>query len=304
MTARIKKLIVEELLKICSDPEASILERNARDIFRDDFETLCVCKALVYFKRQKDIEVVDGDNDFTTEIIRRNGKNMYFSPSDGWVSVLEEDIALYKINFEWLIRQVMNALQISDRCKAKEILQDKIWILGQHWIENQKISIVITRNTIDPVVFDKLKHYLNNNHKREPVLVLALDRHLPEHFILPNRHVLVRIEETMVIEKPNFKINTRMLAGKMGGSVDQDGFGIGYRNLDSNGSKYSFSKKQAEAIEYMYNAGGPRHKDEILASIKSPQKSLYQVFRKNGKPHPAWGKVIKSDGSGNYWLEL
>ena len=230
---------------------------------------------------------------------------MYFSSSDGWVSVLEEDITLYKIKFEWLIRQVMKTLDISDSYQAKEILPDNIWILGQHWIEKQKVSIMITRNTIDPVVFDKLKHYLNNNHTlRDPVLVLALDRHLPAYLSLPSQHVLVRIEEAMVIENSDFKINTRMLAGKMGGSVNQEGFGSGYRTLFLNGNKYGFSKMQAEAIEFMHKARGPRHKDEILAEINSSQNKLIQVFKNKGKTHPAWGEVIKNDKKGNYWLEV
>ncbi|MEW8437677.1 MAG: hypothetical protein AB2689_05925 [Candidatus Thiodiazotropha taylori] len=305
MTASLRKPIVEELLKISSDPEASIQKRIARDIFRDEFDSLCGCGALVHFKNLMDISVVDDDSEFTVEIVRRDGKYMYFSPSDGWVGVLEEDIALYKINFGWLIRQVMNALEIPDRCEAKEILEDYIWVLGRHRIEKQNIPIAITRNTIDPVVFDALKDYLNNHHKsRDPALVLALDRHLPAHLSLPGQNVLVRFEEAMVIESPDFKINTRMLAGKMGGSVDQDGFGSGYRNLVWNGTKYDFTKKQAEAVEYMHNAGGPRHQDEILAEINSSQDKLLQVFRSRGKRHPAWGEVIKNDGKGNYWLEL
>lgn len=304
MTASLRKPIVEKLLKISSDPEASILKKFARDIFRDEFDGLCGCGALDHFNNLKDIEVVDGDSEFTAEIVRRDGKYMYFSPSDGWVGVLDDDITLYKINFGWLIRQVMNALDIPDRCEAKVILEDQIWVLGRHRIEKQNMPIVITRNIIDPGVFDALKDYLNNHHKsRDPALVLALDRHLPAHLSLPGQNVLVRFEEAMVIESLDFKVNTRMLAGKMGGSVDQNGFGPGFRNLTRNGTKYDFTKKQAEAVEYMYNAGGPRHQDEILAGINSSQDKLLRVFRSRGKGHPAWGEVIKNDRKGNYWLE-
>ena len=305
MTTDITKLIVEELLKISSDPEASILKRFARDIFRGEFDSLCGCDALVHIKNLTDIAITDGDFEFTAEIVRRDGKYMYFSPSDGWIGVLEEDIALYKINFEWLIRQVMNALDIPNRCEAKEVLEDKIWVLGRHRIERQNIPIIITRNTIDSVVFESLKNYLNNHHKsRDPALVLAMDRHLPAHLSLPGQNVLVRFEEAMVIESPEFRINTRMLAGKMGGSVNQDGFGSGYRNLIWNGNRYRFTKKEAEAIEYMHNASGPRHQDEILAEINSSQKKLLQIFRSKGKTNPAWGEVIKGDRKGSYWLDL
>ncbi len=305
MIGSLRKSIVEELLKICSDREALILKRIARDIFGDDFDGLCDCGALTRSRVLKDIAVVDGDLEDTVEIVRRDGKNMYFSPADGWVGILEEDIALYKVNFGWLVRRVMNALDIPERCEAKVILEDQIWVLGRHRIEKQNTPIAITRNTIDPAVFDALKDFLVNHHKsRDPALVLALDRNLPAHLALPGQNVLVRLEEAMVIESPDLKINTRMLAGKMGGSVNQDGFGSGYRNLVCNGTSYDFTKKQAEAIEYMHNAGGRRHQDEILAEINSSQNKLLQVFRSRGKSHPAWGEIIKNDGKGNYWLEL
>lgn len=306
MTASLRKLIVEELLKISSDPEASILKRIARDIFRDEFDGLCGCGALVHFKNLMDIAVVDGDSEFTAEIVRRDGKYMYFSPSDGWVGVLEEDIALYKINFGWLIRQVMNALEIPDRYEAKEILEDKIWVLGRHRIEKQKIPIAITRNTIDPVVFDALKDYLNNHHKsRDPALVLVLDRHLPAHLSLPGQNVLVRFEEAMVIESPDLKINTPMLAGRMGGNTSRPGFSNGFRTLNSNGKTYTFSKLQSEALEYMDGQDKAVHQTEILSHTTSQEgNKLRALFKgKGGKMHEAWNEIVKGDRRGNYWLE-
>ncbi|MEW8012195.1 MAG: hypothetical protein AB2818_14240 [Candidatus Thiodiazotropha sp.] len=306
MTASLRKPIVEELLKICSDPEASILKRIARDIFRDEFDGLCGCGALVHVKNLLDIAFVEGDSEITAEIVRRDGKYMYFSPSDGWVGVLEEDIALYKINFGWLIRQVMNTLEIPDRCEAKVILEDQIWVLGRHRIEKQNMPIVITRNTIDPAVFDALKDYIDNYHKsRDPALVLALDRYLPAHLNLPGQSVLVRLEEVMVIESVDFKINTRMLAGKMGGSVSMPGFSNGFRTLNSNGKTYTFSKLQSEALEFMNGQDKAVHQTEILSHTASQEGNKLRVLfkGKGGKMHEAWNEIIKGDGRGNYWLE-
>ena len=306
MTASLRKPIVEKLLKISSDPEASILKRFARDIFRDEFDGLCGCGALDHFKNLKDIEVVDGDSEFTAEIVRRDGKYMYFSPSDGWVGVLDDDIALYKINFGWLIRQVMNALEIPDWCEVKEILEDKIWVLGRHRIERQIILIAITRNTVDPAVFDELKEYIDNYHRsRDPALVLALDRHLPAYLNLPGQSVLVRLEEVMVIESVDFKINTRMLAGKMGGSVTKPGFSNGFRTYNENGKTYKFSKLQSEALEFMDGQDKAVHQTEILSHTASLEGNKLRVLfkGKGGKMHEAWNEIIKGDGRGNYWLE-
>lgn len=305
MSGRIKKSIIEQLLIIGESSEASVKKKTAREIFGNDLQGVLDVNVLLHFKNLKDIEVVEGEHEFTTEIQRRDGEIMYFSPSDGWVAVLDEDVALYKINFDWLIRQIMNALDIADRHVPKEILDDQIWVLGQHWIERQIVPIVIARNISQSSVLDSLNHYLNKYHRaREPALVISLDRHIPDYLRLPGQNVLVRLEEAMVIEGDNFELNTRLLSEKMGGSLSQDGFSGGFRNLVVNGKKYIFTKKQAEAIEFMHGAGGPRHQDEILAEINSSQKKLLYIFRTKGKTNPAWGEVIKNDGKGNYWLDL
>jgi len=305
MSELAKKSIVEKLLSIGATSEASIKKKIARENFGDDFQSVLDAKVLEHFKDLKDIEVVDGEHEFTAEILWRDGRNMYFSSSDGWVPVKDEDIAIYKLNFNWFIRQIMKALDIEDRHEPKEILEDSIWGLGQHWIETQNVHIVIARNISQSVVLDSLNQYLNRNHKTgDPALVLSLDRRIPSYLNLPRQNVLVRLEEAMVIEGDKFKLNTRLLAGKMGGSVSQDGFSGGFRNLVVNGKKYQFTKKQAEAVELMHKAGNPRHQDEILAEIHSSQKKLLYVFRSKGINNPAWGEVIKNDRKGNHWLEL
>ena len=99
MSVRINKSIIEILIEIGASSEASIKKKIARQKFADDIQTVLDTNVLVHFKNLKDIEVIDGEHDFTAEIQRRDGKNMYFSPSDGWVAVMDEDIALYKIKF-------------------------------------------------------------------------------------------------------------------------------------------------------------------------------------------------------------
>ena len=231
MSVRINKSIIEILLDIGASSEASIKKKIARQKFADDFQNVLDTNVLVHFKNLKDIEIVDGEHDLSAEIQRRDGKNMYFSPSDGWVAVMDEDIALYKINFDWLLRQIMNALDIADRHDPKVILEDSIWVLGQHWVERQNVHIVIARNIRQNPVLDSLSQYLNKYHKaRDPALVLSLDRHIPDHLHLPGQNKLVRLEEAMVIEGDIFKLNTRLLAEKMGGSISKPGFSNGYRH--------------------------------------------------------------------------
>jgi len=306
MSARVKKSIIEKLLSIGVISEATIIKRIAKKKFGDDFQSAIDNNVLLHFKNLKDIEVVDGEHEYIAEIQRRDGKNMYFSSSDGWVAVMDEEIALYKINFKWLIRQIMNALDIADRHEPKVILDDNIWVLGQHRIERQNIQIIIARNIRQSSVLDSLYQYLNNYHKaREPALVLSLDQNIPDYLHLPEQNVLVRLEEAMLIEGDNFELNTRLLAGKMGGSISKPGFSNGYRTLNSNGKIYKFTKMQSEALEFMDNESKLMHQTEILSHTSSQEgNKLRALFKgKGGKVHEAWGEIIKNDGNGNYWLE-
>ena len=304
MSQRTKKSIFEKLLGIGENSDASVILKIAKEIFDDDLQKLLDDKVLIHFRNLKEIEVVDGDNGDIVEIQRRDGKNMYFSPADGWIAVMDEDIALYKINFDWLLRQVMNALDIADRHMPREILQGNVWALGQHRIEKQNINLIVVRNIKKNIVFDALISHLNNHHKaRNPSLVITLDQRLPDYLNLPNQNELLKIGEAIKWDKDYFELNTVLLSGKMGGATSTPGFSNSYRTLVSNGVSYKFTKKQAEALEYLDKGNKLFNQDEVLAEINSTQSKLLQVFRSKGKKHPAWGVIIKGDGNGNYWLD-
>ena len=301
-----KKSVVEQLFKIASVSDASIKRKIARKNFGDDYEFLLNESALIHFKNLKDIEVVDGDHSHIAEIERRDGKNMYFSSSDGWVAVLDEDIALYRINFEWLIRQIMRALDVADRHNPRVLLEDRIWLVGKHRIEKQSVHIIITRNIALSSVYEPLTQHLNEQHKgRDPALILTMDNHIPDHFTLSGQNMLVRLEEAMLIESEDFELNLPMLARTMGGSVAKPGFSNGFRTLYSNGKTYNFTKLQSEAMEFMDGQGKPVHQTEILAQTSSQEGDKLRVLfkGKGGKVHEAWDEIIKKDGRGNYWLE-
>ena len=306
MSARVKKSIIENLINIGTNSEASIKKNLAMELFGDDFQNALDSNLLVHFKNLMDIEVVDGEYEYIAEIQRRDEKNMYFSPADGWVHVLDEDIALYKVNFDWLIRQIMNALDIAERHEPRLILEDCIWVLGQHRIERQNVHIIIARNIRKNSVLDSLYQYLNNNHEaRNPALILSLDRYIPNQLHVPGQSEIVRLEEAMVVENDNFKLNTYLLAAKMGGSVSRHGFSNGYRTLNSNGKTYKFANLQSQALEFMDIENKAIHQTEILAQTTSLEgKRLRALFKtKGGKVHEAWGEIIKYDNNGNYWLE-
>lgn len=306
MSKTTKRYAIEKLLKVCETSEASIIEKYARNSFGDLFQQLTEDNALVNFKILKSVCVPDGDYEFVAEIERRDGKNGYFSPADGWVAVPDEDLTVYKLNFDWLLRTIMGALDIADRHNPKVILEEYIWALGQHRIETRNTHIIVARGLRSGTIFQDLKFYLDKHHQaKNPALVITLDPLIPEPLSLPNQNKLVKLADAIKWDKDKFEINTSLLAGSMRGNKNQEGFSSGFRSLSVHGEQYTFTPKQAEAIEYLYNAGGStRHQDEILADINSSQNKLLNLFRSKGKQHNAWGVIIKFDGRGNYWLEI
>ena len=120
--------------------------------------------------------------------------------------------------------------------------------------------------------------------------------------VIPAQNRFITLSDAINVNDEVFALNADLLAEKMGASVQQQGFSNGYRNAYINGQEYSFTKKQAEAIEVMDKAGKPMHQSEILAETSSTQERLIGVFRKDGKAHPAWNVVIVGDSSGNFHL--
>jgi hypothetical protein len=106
-----------------------------------------------------------------------------------------------------------------------------------------------------------------------------------------------------IVEQAEYlKIDMARTQSLLGGTATTDGFSNGYRTARFNGVEYKFTKTQAAIIEALHGAGKPLHKTEFM-SEHSKQDDPKNVFRKNGKYHPAWNVLIKFDNKGNYWLD-
>jgi hypothetical protein len=296
--------IFKKLLEITENSEASIVLSVARNIFGINLDLLLKLGVLKYLGNLSSIEVFDSGEQLRLDVQRRDGKNMYFSTADGWVAVADEDISLYQLNLGWVISTIMSALDIDSR-HIREIYPNYIWAFGEHRIEKQKINIIVVRNIKKDFVLDILSDYLGSHHPaKSPALVIALDLNVPKHLRLPGQNELIGISDAMRWDKVDFEMNIQLLAQKMGGTIGKHGFSDGYRTLMLNGETYRFSKKQADALQYMYERGSSAHQHEILAHIESSSKRLIEIFRSRGKAHSAWGVVIKGDRKGFFWLDI
>ncbi len=304
MTNLIKKSVFEKFLAISEMSDAVILEKYARKEFGDYFDNLVEDKALIYSRESEDIPVFDGDYEYTSEIIRRNGKNMYRSSSGALIEAEASEINLYQLNFDWLIRQILNAFCVRDNFNPRVLLEDNIWLCGQQWIEQKKKPIILVRNINNQLAFEKLTQHLKQHHGgSDPALVLALNKNVPLYFHISGYNVLLKIEDAMVIENQYFELNLRAISDRLGGGAMKDGFSPDFRSLRFDGIDYSFTTTESEAIKVMAKARRPLSQHAILEKMNSTRKRLRDIFKKGKDVNPAWGAVIKLDRKGMYWLD-
>jgi hypothetical protein len=286
--------------EFAATPSARITAKNLNGQYEAATVTaLITAKALVQAPHSQDIDVVINDEDRSYAVGPYNGGMAYFSPVSGWTPVENDDLRVYRIDFDWLLRGIAGALEIPANVQSQVIIECKAWFLGSARLNKRKTPVIFARLVTDRDVAKTLREYLQEHHASDPALVLTNTANVPSYFQLPGQNRLVAIADALDFESTTLAFKMPYLAGKMGSTVAGDGFSNGYRTLQSNGQTFSFSTKKASALEIMDKAGIPMHQHEIMAQPDSAQDRLIDLFRND----PAWKVIFKTDGKGNYWLD-
>ena len=290
--------------EFAATPSAKITAENLNGQYEaTTVKALIAAKALIKAPHSQDIDVVINDEDRSYVVESHNGGMAYFSPVSGWTPVENDDLLVYQIDFDWLLRGIASALEIPANMQPQAIIEGKAWYLGSAWLNKRKTPVIFARLITDQNVAEGLRDYLKDRHASDPALVITNTANIPSYFQLPGQSRLVPVAEALDFESEELAFKTSYLAGRMGGSVDQPGFSQGYRAAYIDGIHYTFTSLEAEILEIMDKANGPMHKTEIMSQTNSRQEDLKNVFRSKGKYHSAWNVIIKNDGRGNYWLE-
>jgi len=283
---------------------AKITAQNLKEHYSDSAaKKLISTKVLIPAQHNQDVNVTVDDEDRSYAVQRHNGGMAYFSPKAGWTAIKNDDLLVFQVSFDAMLRVVMDALEIPANAQPESIMNNKIWFLGSIWLNKRKTPVILGRRLADQEAAEALQNYLQDRHTSTPALVLAISSNLPVYLRLPSQNRLVLMDDAIEGQSQVLTLNTQYLAEKMGASVDQTGFSEGYRTAFINGVQYEFTKLQAEILEVLDKAGRPIHKTEIMAATSSMQEKLNSVFRPKGQYHPAWNVIIKNDRKGNYWLE-
>ena len=259
---------------------AKITAKNLKEQYSDSIaEKLFATKALILAPHNQDFDAIVDDEDRSYAVQRDSGGMFYFSPKAGRTVVKKDDLLVFQVNFEVVLRIIMNALGVDAHIQPKTIIEDKIWLLGSARLTKRKTPVILGRRLADQDAAEALRNYLQDKHSHDPAMVLTISTNIPPYFQLPGQNRFVLMKDAIDGQSQTLILNTQYLSEKMGVPAEQYGFSDGFRVLKTHdGQILKFSKMKAAVLEVMYNAGKPMHQEEIMAQASGiPSLSNHPV---------------------------
>ena len=285
---------------ICRQPQPLISYRMLTNRFEKTGVALLKKNGLLPADNLRYVSAPQGDDEVEAEVISMGGGKFGYWSDNGWVAVDPDDLRQYALDMLWLLRWIADGFSISKRITPRELLSGHVWGLGNATFGQSTVPVFFARHLRTDEAVNVLLQEIKSAHRGKKIVVLT-----------PAANDCARVAEyATIIPLPDvveqaeyFKVDLTRAQALLGGGVAvADGFSDGYRTARFNGDDYEFTKTQAAIIEELHSAGKPLHKTEFM-SKHSKQDDPKNVFRKNGKYHPAWDALIKFDGKGNYWLD-
>jgi hypothetical protein len=273
--------------------------------YRKHADELIKCGALKESDYLQDLFVYTGGRITSREIKLIDNVNCYFTKTGVRREVCNSELLVYKNNFDWTLKTILYGLGIDIQHRYNCILNQFIWSFGTVYLKKYKIPLIIARCINLDEIYRVLAQYLNKHHVKTPALVLSIGSRLREYYALPGNNVCLAMQDVLINDMGKLYYNIDLMLEKMDKDVKAEGFSDGFRSAHIKSEFYTFSKKQAEAIELMDKSGKPMHQDEIMSIItpNSNYNRLASIFRVKDGIHKAWGTLIKTDGKGYYWLD-
>lgn len=292
-----------ELLCKISDTETSKATlTKLKEIFgSEESRDLISEKSLTHSYNRQDIDVLVDDEERSYAVQPYNRGVAYFSQTmSKMIPVDSDDLKVYQVNFDWLLRTIMDILEMPSHTQPQMIIENKVWFIGFTWLNKKRVPIIFARTIINQDVTEKLYTYLQDNHKSNSALILTSSANIPSYFQLPHHNQIISIYD--IIESGSKKLSFKLwyLAEKMRFYAEQEGFSPSYRTLNLDGDTFTFTSMQATALQFMDEADKFVHQRDIMDAAGSSQSRLIDLF----KNHPARKLIFEGDGNGHYKLNL
>jgi hypothetical protein len=242
------------------------------------------------------------------------GRYRAYCPDVGYYDVDPGQLRVFEPDLPVLTKKVARALGIPARIPTREIIPDLLYDLGKRKFGPYVGRVCFARCLGQKEQFDRTHAALAQMRDGSPVLILSTTRWEQTVGTLPDRHAVLWFPDVAEIDSDTVSLEECAFLAKLRGedAAFRTGgvghaFSPGFRSAIVGDQQYKFTKKQAEAVEALFDAwkAGLKqmHQDEIKGLLGTNQR-MGQLFRDRDRCHPAYGTLIRYDRDGYYWLEL
>jgi hypothetical protein len=304
--------LVPALCSLCElDPPEITGQGIQASADRAAFTALAELGALVHVGNSESVLCFgcDRPHSMTVEYV---GEGQYrgYCANSGYQSVKSKDIRRLMVCDDWIVLAVRSSLRIGADPRNIATTAVMLTSIGRVRFGPYPCEFFFGRRLFERARFEEAGRTVAKLVGKAPTILLTST---PRDLIPgepPPRAAFIALEDVLQVTADNTSFNEEpVLAALRGGDrrFQSDGIGFafspGFRSAVFKDQEYSFSDKQAQVIEVLYEAWrsgvGRLHQTEIQGQANTSQR-VGQLFA----AHPAYGVLIKHNGAGYYWLDL
>ena len=196
MATAIDRKVVELLLSVLESPSAKISGSLLSDYHPKQQAQLLAANLLKHCGHAP-VAVSLADHDDEPVLLTWSGEHEaygYFSPSAGWITIPNERLAIFGVNYPAVLAQMMVQFDLASRGGATALVSDVLWEMGDARIGRRKarLSIWFARRLSDSAVWRQIADAAS----RRPVTPIRIlltstsstrlpDQPIPGHLVVP-----------------------------------------------------------------------------------------------------------------------
>lgn len=239
-----------------------------------------------------------------------DGRYRAYCPDSGYQQVRPEALRRLAVAEDWITRTVGSSLGLNASSGSAAPTPSMVTRVGRARFGPYACELFFGRRLFESSRFNEGKRTILGLIGKAPAILLTTT---PADLIPgepPARCAIVALEDVLQVTVTKISVDDGPFYAALRGGDHRfraEGIGFvfspGFRSAVVGDQEYTFTDKQAQVIEALYEAlrsGNSRlHQTEIQGVVDTSQR-VGQLFGDN----PAYGVLIKYDGSGYYWLDL
>lgn len=291
------------LLTLMEAPEACLSGAALHDFHAQAGQALIAARAL-RADGHEPIATCMADHDdvpVTLEWRDEAGGYAYFSPLAGWVTVENERLARYRVDFRWVLMNLARQLRVPRTIEALCLVPDHLWEIGPAWLGHRRTmtKVFFGRRFRQPDVLDATCLALQRRANGRMALLLVSGDGPHSHLRIPGQPVVAALGSCLAAGA-GLSLDPGILASRFGGSPPARGqepleiFGDG-RTVWFYGEKFAFPRgdKQRRVIAHLHQQylGGTYEVPaaEIIAELDLAEDTRIDKLFKGS---PAWNRLV------------